>query len=280
MKIETTFLTCANSKYAFFVPIYVYFVLKYNKDARVEVLVDNQETLLYLNDFIIWINEKYPERTLVRAVNFEGVTPNIVRFLEEPLVKTKYTYIADIDILVVDNVTSWHVKKMEELNLPHSNIIRKGQERLTGLHFCETIKHYPVLFDDFNIKSNKSSTDEEFLYFTYKIKNKLPPITHTKRPEHGIHISINRCPYDKKGWGMNEVFFERTLETINEILEDNIAYFFPEKSLWMLNLVKQFITGKSLFESNDLESFRFLKRTEKEQKILDSFYNGELKNSL
>lgn len=269
---KINFFTCANDRYSFFIPIYIYFVLKYNPNSFVEIVVESEETKKSLVDFTNAVVRRFGERVLLRIGSFQGLTPNIVRFVEEPVVKLKYTYIGDIDIFVVEDVASWHIPMLGKLDLPHTNIIRHNQKRMTGLHFFETDKHYPIDFNNFNIYSKKTTTDEEFLYHIYSEKGLLPSPDHKKRPEHGIHVSLNRCPFDKKGWGMNEIFFDRTIESIGELLSPEFVNFLSEKTIWILKFVKISIESKYIFSDDELQDIRFLGRSKREQEILNDYY--------
>ncbi|WP_422156455.1 hypothetical protein KV699_08530 [Vreelandella titanicae] len=270
--IKTNFFTCANAKYEFFIPIYTFFVLRNNPDALVEIVVEDLAAIERLEPLRAKICDYFGSRFHIRTGDFNNKTPNIVRFVEVPEISAKYTYIADIDILIVEDVTVWHEKKMKELNLPHSNIIRKNSHRLTGLHFCLTEQHYPLNFNVHDIYAKPSSTDEVFLYKTYESKGLLPPPGHQSRPEHGIHVSLNRCPYDKKGWGMNPIFFEKTIDTINEIENSFVYSYFNKKSRWILNIIKLFVEAECIFDEKELDGIRFLSRSKNEQRILNEFY--------
>lgn len=270
--IKTNFFTAANGKYELFIPIYSFSVLLNNPDATVEIVVEDDEAIKRLQSIRDCINEIFDDRLLIRKGDFSRTTPNIVRFLETPQQNYEYTYIGDIDIVIAEHITPWHEKKMNELQLPHSNIIRKNEKRLTGLHFCKTNSHYPIDISEFNVFARESTTDEKFLYHLYQNRNQLPPESHTSRPLHGLHISLNRCPYDKKGWGMNPIFFEKTIQTFTSDHWKSIEGKISARSIWMVDLLLLSIRAKSIFSIEEINSIRPLCRPAKEQTILDEFY--------
>ena len=111
-----------------------------------------------------------------------------VRFITNPTIKDKYTYISDIDIVSLDkNFYESHIRDMREHNRTYSNIVRKGVARLSGLHFCETEKQYPLDLDGIDI----TGWNEVILMQVTEKRQKLDYET-TWRPVHGIHMSANR----------------------------------------------------------------------------------------
>jgi hypothetical protein len=207
--------TCCNGIYKDFIPLFILSNLYYNDECFVEIGVDivNYKPI---QTSICMLKQKYPNRFLIREVDFNGKTldgkhyetiPNTVRFYSEPIVKSKYVYISDIDIIVMEpKFHEIHIQNMSNNNQPYSNMVRKikdkktNQKKLSGLHFTPYENYYPI--PDFTdlIKQGYLSLDEVFLHKL--IGKKYPNFNEelTYRPVHGIHTSLNRNPNDKLGW--------------------------------------------------------------------------------
>ena len=142
----------------------------------------------------------FPDRFLVRGGCFRDIRGASPRFLETPLLESEYTYVGDIDIIILEgDVTEQHVAHMAQTGLPYSNRLRPNTPRLTGLHFTRTDAHYPLVVpSDWNMMKN----DEELLYRLVRAKGlPLPAATDTFRPSHGIHLSVKRTPTRAPGAG-------------------------------------------------------------------------------
>ena len=251
--IRTTFFTSANRRYEFFAIPYVFSALKTNKDARAEICLEKTTDFVFRNrratDVVADI---FPGRVTFRDGNFAGRNPNIVRFLEQPQIQTDYVYIGDIDVLILEHITPIHQAMMAQLALPHSNIIRKGQPRLTGLHFTESKAHYPVLTEGFDIGGKAFSTDEQFLYFHVQRLGLLPPIEHQIRPLHGIHASLNRTPFGAPAWGLTN---ERraAFKAVFESEEwSALAPSIDPRFLWIKRMIDMAFEGKDAFGAEAL----------------------------
>src|SRR5687767_8331451 len=100
--------TCANQRYEDFAPLYAAAVLTHIPGASVEIGVEDltgfearHATALAL------LRSAFPAdrlhfRDAVWRINGKRILPNTVRFLEEPTVMSKYVYIGDIDIIILD----------------------------------------------------------------------------------------------------------------------------------------------------------------------------------
>jgi hypothetical protein len=192
--MTTTFFTVVTRLYWPFVVPYAASVLHHNDDAVVEICVQGLKSFRKKHSRAISaINEKFPDRFHLRRGNFKGITPGMVRFVETPEWMSEYTYIGDVDILILEpNITDAHLADMHRSGLPYSNVLRPNRQRLTGLHFTRSDRYYPVrLPTDLDWLSN----GEEALY-RIVAANGLPlpnPDDHW-RPVHGIHLSLNRAP--------------------------------------------------------------------------------------
>jgi hypothetical protein len=213
---KTTIFACTNEKYYNFIPIFIHSNLFHNKNIDIELGVENNNIPEATSNIIEFCKEKYPTtRILLRVVNFKQIIhnekkykliPHIVRFIETPILKNKYVYISDIDIINLQkNFPELHIEDMKKTKLQYSNIVRKntGDKRLTGLHFTNWENYYPLPnFEDLMLNNKLMNNDEAFLYQLVK-KNTHVSYTNTYRPVHGIHVSPNRDPGGKPGWGID-----------------------------------------------------------------------------
>ena len=110
-----------------------------------------------------------------------------VRFISQPLIKNRYVYITDIDIVtLVDNFYLFLINDMIKRNSSYSNVVRRifVPKHLSGLHFCEYKKHYPIPKQE-----NYDINDEVLLYNIVRSKGIIIDENTTFRPLFGIHIS-------------------------------------------------------------------------------------------
>ncbi|MFM5247445.1 hypothetical protein, partial [Aeromonas caviae] len=161
----------ADEKYSMFAIPYVYFALKYNPSACVEICFDNLCDFLNKNQNAIDILEnKFPGKFHFRQATIpksSGVFPNTIRFIDPPELKAEYIYIGDIDLLILDDIMKVHTTLMENSGLSYSNIIRKDSigtnaPRLSGLHFCYFDDYFPL--PDLSDIDLTTANDEFVLY--------------------------------------------------------------------------------------------------------------------
>lgn len=212
------FYTCCNKIYNNFIPLFILSNLYHNENCYVEVGTDDVN-FEPIQKSINFLKEKYPNKFLIKLVEFDTITingikyqtiPNTVRFFTIPQIKTDYVYISDIDIITLEkNIVDIHINNMKRTNLPYSNIVRplsnKPNEikRLSGLHFTPFENYYPIPnFEDL-CKDKLLNHDEGFLYKIVEKRYDSFNYNETFRPVHGIHISPNREPNGNLGWGLN-----------------------------------------------------------------------------
>lgn len=194
------FFTYANNAYSLFALPYAFFALNANPNSRVEIILEDLELFIdEYGDGIKALEDIFPGQAVFRqsltVKNKVKCKPHVVRFIEEPVTKSDYVYIGDIDVLIFEDILELHKGFMDEHNLPFSNIIRKGTEstqfpRLTGLHFCPFEKMYPLPdLEDINLNARN---DENVLYEIMIRKGFMVPTHFRHRPLCGIHISLNR----------------------------------------------------------------------------------------
>lgn len=201
-EIELNVFTCCDDNYMDFIPLFVVSNLYHVENCFVEVGIKTNN-YDFINNTKALLNKIYPNKFLIYKLNrdYDCITSSI-RFISEPIIKSKYVYISDIDIVTLDSdILKCHLDIMKEHNLPYSNIIRDNTQRLTGLHFTPYENYYPI--QEYDDLSHWLRVDEIFLY--HLIKKRFPNLENTNkiRPVHGIHMSPNRDPHDTKlGWSL------------------------------------------------------------------------------
>jgi len=195
--------TTANRPYEPFILPYVASCLEFNPGAYVEVGVEDAERFRgenYQAFELLYV--RYGASMDVTNANFSRGAPHSARFLNESVTQRKFTYIGDIDILILEEIAPKHIENMQALNLPYSNILRRNRKALSGLHFTKTDAFYPIQLSDHGL----INLDEQMLYQMVKDKGLgLPDETSSFRPLHGFHMSLNRRPYCSQGlfWGLD-----------------------------------------------------------------------------
>ena len=189
------FYTCANEKYYPFAIIYPIFALAFNNDALVEIgLQDYDYFYSIYKDIIEYYKKKYNDKIYYHNVKFyDNVMPNSIRFISKPHYKTKYVYIGDIDILILEDIFNFHYNNIKHNKLDFSNHKRININYLTGLHFIEYDKMYPITIPE-NINIYEISDEELLYYMMVNKKYKITNITNTNRPIHGYHVSYFSRP--------------------------------------------------------------------------------------
>jgi hypothetical protein len=228
------FFTYADRKYEIFAIPYTWFALKNNPDSIVEITLEDYEG--FINRYAAGISilkKNFEGRFYFSQSLFsgKGIVPNSIRFLDTPSVECNFVYIGDIDLLVFDDVYRIHSNLIITHNLPFSNIIRNNnthKPRLTGLHFCKFDKFYPA--PDLSDIDLLSENDEHILYLYMSRKGYMVSPDFKKRPECGIHISLNRDPQGRTsgpnagvfvcdaglGWG-GSTYYDAFLTQIKDI---------------------------------------------------------------
>ena len=188
--------TYANQKYYDFAILYPIWVLATNKDAVVEIAIENLQTFSdKYRHLIQYYNDTFPEHIKFTQISpdFADLPGGTVRFVARPTVKAKYVYIGDVDIIVLHDICNLHIPNIEHNGLDFSNIKRVGQDKLSGLHFIEYDKMYPINLSGVDIYNDN---DENVLYKLMENKKYKIPDEYTQdyRPLCGIHISYFSRP--------------------------------------------------------------------------------------
>ncbi len=204
---ELVFLVCAidtaKTCYEDFIVPFTFFALLHNRRSCVEIVV--QSPMAFLGKYgkaLDLVGSICGRHFLVRGFKYDirkyRHWPGTYRFLETPLIKGKYTYIMDIDIMLLEKVVEPYLKNWPEGNVPYNNIIRPDKRRLTGVHFTKTAAYFTPTFkqllDDQYRKGSGGYWDECLLFDLCQTGHGLVPEAHTFRPIYGIHFSPSRRP--------------------------------------------------------------------------------------
>lgn len=231
------FYTTADADYEYLAPLYIYCALRSNPKALVEIGLEDTDTFLEENERSVQIlREEFGDQFRFTDVDFDGVQPNVVRFITEPVWadRADYVYIGDIDILLFDDdIEVQHTDQMHQYDAPFSNMIRHegtkqtGKPRLTGLHFAPTDLQYPLPeLDTSKIPGPgaESGADEHLLYTIMQKNGAMIPREMDWRPEHGIHVRTGNHPFGqlKNGRGTLDPSFEALTDGTQEVFWNGI----------------------------------------------------------
>ena len=226
---ELNFFTTAISKYSVFTFPYIISCLLHNKNSCVELLVDHHSALTkQQREFLCtefrgrWVVHGFSNKMSTWSSTAKLAS---IRWLSIPTIRAQFTYIGDVDILILENnIADIHNKHASFLNLPYSNIVRDRRTNLTGCHFVKTEQWYNKINNKYcntvisSINSNQVfPLDEKLLYrmardnfglpnrslITDFEKEKSAPYYNISfRPIHGIHCSPHRPGLIS--WGVTE----------------------------------------------------------------------------
>lgn len=205
MNNRTLLYNCCDDIYTHFIPIHCASALFSNENIDIEIGI-NLNKLTNDEEFAIdelrkihpeaKINIKYNFYQKTQSRRFDNATfngmkmwSNTVRFVSEPEIKNTYTYIGDIDvILLMKNFYNYHIDIMNTYRTNYSNWQRDNDSKaITGLHFVKSDKYYPVNLENINL----IDLDEHILK---KIQSRICPINYQipRRPVCGLHFSMNQ----------------------------------------------------------------------------------------
>jgi hypothetical protein len=190
-----------STNYEDFLIPFTFFALINNDNSYVEIIVLNKKKFILNYKSEIETLKKINNNFLIREPQYKlnNHINNTYRFFEKPTINSSYTYICDIDVMILDNILP-KFKKNWTNNLCYNNIIRnyncsKKDMRLTGCHLVETKKYYTTNFLKIQEKYynlNKRINDEVILKNMCEKIHGLPDSNFKFRPIYGIHFSPNR----------------------------------------------------------------------------------------
>lgn len=188
-----------NGHEPFLVP-FAYFALSSHPDGFVEIVVADPARYqkAYARD--LQVLGEHAGRFLVRGmvVPINGKhSLGTYRFFEHPTVHAKYTWIGDIDVMLLENVIPKQLKSWTH-GLPYNNFRRPNSERLTGVHFVETERYFTKEFLKMQRITHSARQgrlgDEGTLGMMCKKVHGLIDSEHQVDRIQGIHFSPNRGP--------------------------------------------------------------------------------------
>lgn len=216
---DVCFFTVATGFYQNFVPAYVWFVQESNPGAACEIVVDNLPLFDQRHGAAIEHLRQRGEVVMreLPTLRRPPLREATYRFVLEPLTLREFTYIGDVDILMLENAMAAH-REVFAAGHSYSNMVRQQSKKLTGLHFTRTADHYPLPNMATLIK--RFPHDEELLYALVESQGRLieDETFAAFRPDLGIHLSMNRLPFGspgRPGWGLTSSYLTALRERVN-----------------------------------------------------------------
>ena len=108
---------------SFLIP-FTFFALRSHVNSHVEIIIEDVASFKNKYNKEIQMLEKVNNNFLIREPSYQRNThiPNTYRFFEKPHVESMYTYIADIDIIFLENDIVGKYLESWPINLPYNNI--------------------------------------------------------------------------------------------------------------------------------------------------------------
>jgi hypothetical protein len=200
---------------------YTFFALHHHHNGFVEIIVRNptQFQQKYKNEINI-LKKSYSNFLIRKPQNeINRNIPNTYRFFEVPTINAKYTYICDVDIMLLENVLDAYLLRWDHSQLCYCNLVRPSVDRLTGVMLVKTDEYYTENFIQCQKKyhlQNTANNDEVILYNMCKEIHGLPPSDFKWRPIFGIHFSPNRGPTKKVKLKTNKCYYDRFMKIKDE----------------------------------------------------------------
>jgi len=206
----------ADTYQSFLIP-FTFFALQTDPNSHVEMIVEDVSAFKNKYKTELSVLEKINTHFLIRQPTYprNKHIPNTYRFFEKPQVDSVYTYIADIDIMFLENdivgkyVASW------PNNLPYNNKLRpNAPSHLTGIHMVKTKEYYTDRLYECQKKYYHGAieNDETILQKLCKEVFGLPNLSHQFRPIYGIHFSPNRGPKKSLHLKTSKIYYNKFME--------------------------------------------------------------------
>lgn len=186
---------------------FTFFSLLHNPSSFVEIIVrDPDQFKLAYGAEMGAIREVVGDSFLVRKFQNQKNHhhPSVYRYFEVPEVRGKYTYIIDVDIMLLENVLPPYLSNWPDKSLPYNNAIRKNSTRMSGVHFVDTERYYTSKLINrqqelYLVKKYKygGSGNETYLYDLCEHSHGLVDASCRWRPIFGVHFSPKRGPGKK-----------------------------------------------------------------------------------
>jgi hypothetical protein len=232
----TLFSALDSDKYEKFVLPFIFFPLASNEDVRVEVHLKNYDSFIESNAGGLQILEQqFGNRFAIHPLKgkYFNILPcgSTSRFFTEPIFRSKWTKISDIDLMHVENhlVNDFDELEKEKPSDTYFALKRGQHKKISGTLCVKTSEFYSSEWRQ-NLESyfqnvveedklrKKTHPFDQPLYYHDEFVNYdliipvhgLPSSIEGKnvRPIQGIHISPNRPPYPEfegcATWGITE----------------------------------------------------------------------------
>ena len=202
MKDRTLLYNCCDDDYTHFIPFFCATALYSNDNIDIEIGVNVDRFADAEERAIKQLRKLHPECKILIKYNFyqklkksgfdncifNGIKTwsNSVRFISEPEIKDTYTYISDIDMMILmKNFYNYHIDIMNKYKTIYSNWNRDVDRKcLTGLHFCKTNEWYPIDLTGLSLNIN-----DEYLLMNIAQKKTTINTYIPRRPACGLHFS-------------------------------------------------------------------------------------------
>lgn len=267
------FFTSVDSKYKRFILPYVFFAHAFNPFAKFEIVFrGNDIEFEALKQKIEALRQLIDCEILIRKPKIKNLDIHKIRFYEEPVIRCEYTYCGDIDILILESISAFHITQMELYDTMFDNVIRyNNPTRLSGLHFVDTERYYKATLTARS--SIMDGTDEDDLMQICKksnLKFKPPTISiadfNISRPDHGFHISSNRRPFAINSPMSIDLSIEH-FKVLENVFKDALYQkvsdkLFDTEFKSMLNMTIEYIKNQK-FDGNDTALLTFAKTNKK-----------------
>ena len=183
---------------------FTFFALRSNPHSFVEIIVrDPARFEAIYSEELVAIREAVGTSFLIRKFQNEKNHhhPSVYRYFEVPEVRGRFTYIIDVDIMLLEDVLPYYLSNWPDKAIPYNNAIRKNSTRMSGVHFVETERYYtPKLIQrQQELYSTQKymyggSGNETYLYDLCEHSHGLVSESCRWRPILGVHFSPNRGP--------------------------------------------------------------------------------------
>lgn len=111
----------------------------------------------------------------------------------QPTLKTKYVYIGDVDIFLLEDILPYWLNFMTKHHSDFGNVLRNPNQ-LTGLHFIPYDKMYPIKIPQ-NVDLLQTNDEVLLCQFMRKKHLRFPvKATFEERKVHGVHINFFSRP--------------------------------------------------------------------------------------
>jgi hypothetical protein len=196
---------CCDNRYLDFIPLHCASALFSNENIDIEIGINVSKLSDRIESSLDKLRSLYPNSQIKIKYDFYKTTynygynnaiyngkriwSNTIRFVSEPEIKNKYTYIGDIDVvMLMKNFYNYHINIMEKYNTNYSNWVRDNDNLcLTGLHFVKTDSFYPQNLDGINLFDNDEHILKKIQSRAGEINENIP-----RRPVCGLHFSFNQ----------------------------------------------------------------------------------------